>query len=191
MRLLIVSDLHGSTESAAMTTHLARSLQPDACVLLGDVLYHGPRNPLPQTYNPHEAARLLSEMPAPMLALRGNCDAEVDTALLPFPLVENAWLFIDDLRILALHGHTLSLDAALRQGVAPGTAILSGHTHIPAAHSAEGLHWWNPGSISLPKENHPRSYGLYEDGQFTVLDAEGRPFLRHRPDKFGAGNTTP
>lgn len=180
MRLLIASDLHGSPGSAAFVLEQAHSMQPDACLLLGDLLYHGPRNPLPADYAPAETARLLGNIPVPLMALRGNCDAEVDSMVLSFPLVERAWLFADGLRILALHGHTLPKQPPF-PGIAPGSVVLFGHTHVPVAHSAHGLHFWNPGSLTLPKEGTPPCYGWLENGVFSVRTRQGEEYLRHAP----------
>ena len=183
MRLLIASDLHGSLESLHFLEDRIRELSPDMLVLLGDLVYHGPRNPLPPGY---DTPGLLHDMPdlaamrPPITAVRGNCDAEVDVNLLPFPMPESAWLDVEGLRIFACHGHHLP-EVPPIPGLAAGTVILRGHTHVPRGETLDGLHFWNPGSLSLPKQGFPRSYGLYEDGVFRVLDMEGREILRHRP----------
>ena len=158
MRLLIASDLHGSLESLRFLLGQARELQPDLLVLLGDLVYHGPRNPLPEGYAP----------------------AEVDLALLPFPVTENDWINADGLRIFASHGPHLPERPPL-PGMPQDTVILRGHTHVPRGETLDGLHFWNPGSLSLPKGGSPRSYGLCEDGAFRVLDTHGREVLRHQP----------
>lgn len=179
-RLLIVSDLHGSPESVSIMEQAIHELRPELCVLLGDVLYHGPRNPLPPGYLPRDVARMLGELPIPIMAVRGNCDAEVDLALLPFPMPERLWLRAGKLSILALHGHTL-LQGPLVPPPPPGSVILSGHTHLPVAETRDGLHWWNPGSITLPKQGFPRSYGFFAQGEFQIMDMHGHTFMRHRP----------
>ena len=181
MRLLIASDLHGSLDSLHFLEGRIQALAPDMLVLLGDLVYHGPRNPLPPGY---DTPGLLRDMPGlaamrtPITAVRGNCDAEVDVTHLPFPMPESAWLDVDGLRIFACHGHHLPEMPPI-PGLPLGTVILRGHTHVPRGETAGGLHFWNPGSLSLPKQGFPRSYGLYEDGVFRVLDMEGREILRH------------
>ena len=183
MRLLIASDLHGSLDSLRFLCDTARRLAPDMLVLLGDLVYHGPRNPLPGGYDTRavlDELDRLNHLPCPVTAVRGNCDAEVDIMLTPFAVSENAWIEADALRIFASHGHRLPETPPL-PGFAPGTVILRGHTHIPRGESLDGLHFWNPGSLSLPKGGSPRSYGLYEDGCFHVYDMEGREVLRHWP----------
>lgn len=183
MRLLIASDLHGSLESLHFLHERAGALRPDMLVLLGDLVYHGPRNPLPAGYDTPGMLRDmpdLTALPAPVTAVRGNCDAEVDVVHLPFPMPENAWIDVDGLRIFACHGHHLPETPPL-PGMPAGTVILRGHTHVPRGESMGGFHFWNPGSLSLPKQGFPRSYGLYEDGVFRVLDIQGREVLRHAP----------
>ena len=183
MRLLIASDLHGSLDSLRFLCDTAQRLSPDMLVLLGDLVYHGPRNPLPGGYDTRsvlEELDRLNHLPCPVTAVRGNCDAEVDIMLTPFAVSENAWIEADALRIFASHGHRLPENPPL-PGFAPGTVILRGHTHIPRGESLDGLHFWNPGSLSLPKGGFPRSYGLYEDGCFHVYDMEGKDLLRHWP----------
>lgn len=111
MRLLIASDIHGSLAAVRSLRAAAERLNPDMLVLLGDILYHGPRNRLPEEYAPAEAAlrfrEWLAERSLPLMCVRGNCDAEVDAMMLPFPLAESAWLFADGAHIFAMHGHGL------------------------------------------------------------------------------------
>lgn len=183
MRLLIASDLHGSIESLRFLVEKARQMEPDMLVLLGDLVYHGPRNPLPEGYDTRLVMREmpdLTELPCPVTAVRGNCDAEVDLGLLPFPVVDTTWLDADGLRIFVSHGHHLSENPPC-PGFKPGTVFLRGHTHVPRGETLGGLHFWNPGSLSLPKSGFPRSYGLYENGLFRVLDMQGKEVLRHTP----------
>ena len=180
MRMIIASDIHGSQESAALLRSEIRNREPGLVVLLGDLLYHGPRNPLPSGYTPPQVVDILSDPGAPLLAVRGNCDAEVDQFVLPFHLAESAWLFVDGLRMLALHGHQLPPEPPFPK-VAPGTVVLSGHTHIPLAEKRGDIFHWNPGSTSLPKGGWPPSYGLYEDGEFRVLTFDGKVLLRNKP----------
>ncbi len=180
MRLLIASDVHGSPERALFLCEKAASWQPDMVVFLGDMLYHGPRNPLPFGYKPRDVADILKEMPAPIVAVRGNCDAEVDLLLLPFAVEDSAMLCVDGLRMLCTHGHHLPPEPPFK-GVERGMVLLRGHTHIPVATSMDGVHIWNPGSTTLPKAGFPPSYGLYEDGEFRVMSIAGKELLRHRP----------
>lgn len=179
-RFVIASDLHGSVERTAFLCERVRELQPDALILLGDMLYHGPRNPLPDSYKPMDVADLLTEMDTPIIAVRGNCDAEVDLVVLPFPVPRSAWVYADNLRILACHGHDLPIDPPFEH-IPAGTVVLRGHSHVPVGFSMGGVHVWNPGSLSLPKRGYPPSWAIYEQGEFRVLDMQGTTILSHKP----------
>lgn len=181
MRLLIASDLHGSLESLDFLRERAAALKPDLLVLLGDLVYHGPRNPLPSGYDTLGVLDTFAAVDCPLVAVRGNCDGEVDLNLLPFATAENAWLSVDNLRVFASHGHLLPDVPPMPARFPQGTVFLRGHTHIPRGETRDGYHFWNPGSLSLPKGGSPRSYAVYEDGCFRVLDMQGREVLRHWP----------
>ena len=112
--------------------------------------------------------------------MRGNCDAEVDLMLLPFAVEDSAVIAADGLRIVAQHGHHLPSRPPI-PGVRPGDVVLSGHTHIPRGETVDGVHFWNPGSTTLPKGGFPASYGLFEAGAFRVFGLDGRLLLEHRP----------
>lgn len=179
-RLVIASDLHGSVERTAFLCERVRELQPDALVLLGDMLYHGPRNPLPTGYKPMDVAGMLAAVDTPLMAVRGNCDAEVDLVTLSFPVPHSAWLYVDNLRIFACHGHDLPLEPPFDH-IAAGTVVLRGHSHVPVGFSMGGVHVWNPGSLSLPKQGYPPSWAVYEQGEFRVMDMQGKTLLTHKP----------
>lgn len=182
MRLLIASDLHGSMPALNFLRKKCEELNPDTLVLLGDLVYHGPRNPLPEGYDTRE---MLSAMPefetikCPIIAVRGNCDAEVDVRQMPFMMPENAWIEVDGLKIFASHGHHLP-NVPPMPGLPQGTVILRGHTHVPRGETIDNYHFWNPGSLSLPKGGFPASYGIYENGVFQVLTKDGNEILRHQ-----------
>lgn len=183
MRILIASDLHGSLSSLRFLLDRAKDMNPDMVVLLGDLVYHGPRNPLPQGYDTISVLETMPNMTslqAPVCAVRGNCDGEVDVSLLPFPMTREAWLNVDNLEIYACHGHRIPANPPI-PGIKKGTVVLRGHTHIPRGETIDGIHFWNPGSLSLPKGGSPRSFAIYENGLFRVLDMEGKEVLSHRP----------
>jgi len=173
MRLLIASDLHGSAAQAARLREAIEKTAPEAVVLLGDLLYHGPRNPLPEKYAPAETAGLLDNLGRPVLAIRGNCDAEVDQLVLPFHLAESAWILAGERPILAVHGHELPENGGGMK-VPEGVIVLFGHTHRPAAEKRGANRYWNPGSAALPKDGLPPSYGFYENGRFEARSFDGR-----------------
>ena len=194
MRLLVASDLHGSPEAAAFLRRRCEELLPDMLVLLGDYLYHGPRNPLPSSYGPPSVVSVFADFDTPIVAVRGNCDAEVDQMVLQFPiLADYCVLPCGERLIYATHGHVYNLQQLPPlhghhlpscppiPGVRPGDVVLSGHTHIPRGETVDGVHFWNPGSTTLPKGGFPASYGVFEAGAFRVFGLDGRLLLEHRP----------
>ena len=158
MKLMIASDLHGSAYYTRLLLEAMDREQPDRLLLLGDILYHGPRNDLPREYAPKQVISLLNPRRNRLLCLRGNCDAEVDQMVLEFPvLAEYGVLLVDGLTIYATHGHK-HLDIPLP----PESLLLCGHTHIPAIRR-EGTHYYvNPGSVSIPKEGSAHGYMVLE-----------------------------
>lgn len=168
MRLLIASDLHGSPEAAAFLRRRCEELLPDMLVLLGDYLYHGPRNPLPSSYGPPSVVSVFADFDTPIVAVRGNCDAEVDQMVLDFPcMADYALVEADGHELYLTHGH-LDLAPQLR----PGSALLSGHTHVKTLDERDGMLFVNPGSTSIPKDGSA-SYAVYEHGAFTLKDLDG------------------
>lgn len=164
MKLLIASDLHGSAYWTEKLFELAEQLQPDRILLLGDLLYHGPRNDLPRDYAPKQVIPMLSAWQDRILAVRGNCDAEVDQMVLPFPiLAEYALLAADDLELYLTHGHHASPKAL--PALKAGTVFLSGHTHVKMDEVVGGIRCLNPGSVSIPKDGS-HSCLILEDGVF-------------------------
>ena len=177
MRLVIASDIHGAAESCERLMRAVDELEPDRLVLLGDILYHGPRNDLPDDYAPKRVIALLNEYAANIVAVRGNCEAEVDQMVLSFPVMADyCALAVDGHVIYATHGHTRGEDAP--PPLMPGDVLLCGHTHVPCCHRHEGFTYVNPGSVSIPKHNTPHSYAILEDGLMTWVDLEGGVFDR-------------
>lgn len=170
MKLLIASDIHGDIESAEILINVFNKEKCDKIVLLGDILYHGPRNDLPGRYAPKEVISLLNKYKDRILAVRGNCDTEVDQMVLEFPiLADYAILSLDGLTVYATHGHNYNTKTP--PPMANGDILLHGHTHVIRAEKfSEENTYINPGSITLPKENCPRSYVVYEDRKFTFYN---------------------
>ncbi|KAA9000950.1 phosphodiesterase [Paenibacillus spiritus] len=172
MKLMFISDIHGSRHWLEKALAKADEERPDRLVFLGDFLYHGPRNPLPEGYDPQGVAKLLNERSAELLGLRGNCDAEVDQMLLAFPMMgDDIQLWADGRRIFATHGHVFGMEAL--PPLNAGDIFIQGHTHVPVADIREGIYVLNPGSISLPKENYLNSYGILEPSGFAVKGFDG------------------
>ncbi len=180
MKLLIASDIHGDLDSLAKVLDAYKNEGADKLLLLGDLLYHGPRNDLPKTYAPKEVIKLLNENKDKILAVRGNCDTEVDQMVLDFPiLADYAYLSLDGLSVFATHGHKFNLSSLppLRHG----EILLHGHTHVlTATEFGDGNLYLNPGSAAIPKENNPRSYMVYENREFTVKDFDGNVIFTKR-----------
>ena len=168
MKLMIASDIHGSAFYCKKLLEAFKNEQADKILFLGDILYHGPRNDLPEGYAPKEVIAMLNGIKEYILCVRGNCDTEVDQMVLEFPVLnEQIFLCIDDTEMLAVHGHKTF------PAVKAGTVVLSGHTHIPKLEEKDGVTFMNPGSVSIPKENSPHSYIIYEEGKFTWKNLEG------------------
>ena len=172
MKWMIASDIHGSAACCEKLLAAFGREQADRLLLLGDLLYHGPRNDLPQGYAPQEVIAQLSGVKDKVFCVRGNCEAEVDQMVLPFPVLADYCLLEQKGRVIfATHGHHYNLEnPPLLQ---PGDVLLHGHTHIPAKDNSLGFWYLNPGSVSIPKENSPHSYMTLEDGQFLWKDLDG------------------
>ena len=172
MKWMIASDLHGSAKYCRQMVEAFEREGADRLLLLGDLLYHGPRNDLPLGYAPKEVIAQLSGVKDKVFCVRGNCEAEVDQMVLPFPVLADYCLLEQKGRVIfATHGHHYNLEnPPLLQ---PGDVLLHGHTHIPAKDNSLGFWYLNPGSVSIPKENSPHSYMTLEDGQFLWKDLDG------------------
>lgn len=168
MKLAIASDIHGSAIWCARLIEAIEAERPDTIVLLGDLLYHGPRNPLPDGYAPAEVAGMLNRYTDRIVAVRGNCDAEVDQMMLDFPCLGDYALIFDGTRRLFLtHGHVHQPDDPPK--LPEGSAFVYGHTHVRRNELVGGIQLVNPGSIALPKDG-TRGYAIYENGTFELRE---------------------
>lgn len=165
MKLVVISDVHGSAKWCREALRVVEEQSPDKVVLLGDLLYHGPRNPLPDEYDPAEVARMLNGIASQVVAVRGNCDAEVDQMMLDFPCMADYALVMDGTRQLyCTHGHLWSPESL--PPLPEGAAFLYGHFHVKKNELLDGVRLFNPGSAAIPKDGS-HSVGLYEDGVFS------------------------
>ena len=172
MKLLIASDLHGSAHYCRELLEAYDREQADRLLLLGDILYHGPRNDLPEEYAPKAVATMLNERKKDILCIRGNCDADVDQMMLGFPvLADFAFLYADGLRIYATHGHVFHPDHL--PPLQPGDILLFGHTHVPFREKRRDILCLNPGSVSIPKQHTKHSYMTLEKGVFEWKTLDG------------------
>jgi putative phosphoesterase len=172
MKWMIASDLHGSAYYCRKMLEAFEREGADRLFLLGDLLYHGPRNDLPREYAPKEVIPLLNEKKEKLLCVRGNCDAEVDQMVLEFPvLADYAVLPVGQRLIYATHGHIYHVKNL--PPLAPGDVLLHGHTHVPAwTEFGQGNLYLNPGSVSIPKENSPHSYMTLEGNTMQWKELE-------------------
>mgnify|MGYP004470754619 CR=1 FL=1 len=172
MKWMIASDLHGSAYYCHKMLEAFEREGADRLFLLGDLLYHGPRNDLPREYAPKEVIPLLNGKKEKLLCVRGNCDAEVDQMVLEFPvLADYAVLPVGQRLIYATHGHIYHVKNL--PPLAPGDVLLHGHTHVPAwTEFGQGNLYLNPGSVSIPKENSPHSYMTLEGNTMQWKELE-------------------
>lgn len=165
-KLLIASDIHGSALYCGKLLERIGAERPDRILLLGDLLYHGPRNDLPEGYAPKQVIPMLNGLRDRLLCVRGNCDTEVDQMVLDFPiLADYAVLALGRHTVLATHGHHFGEDAPPPH--CAGDLLLCGHTHVPACRDHGDFVYLNPGSVSIPKQGSPRGYMVWQGDTFT------------------------
>ena len=165
MKLIIASDIHGSAFWCGKLMKLIEAEQPDRILLLGDLLYHGPRNDLPRDYAPKQVIPMLSRYSEKIIAVRGNCDAEVDQMVLPFPcMADFSQLYAEEKLLYLTHGHHQSPENL--PPVPKGSIFLSGHTHVKLDEVRNGIRCLNPGSVSIPKDGS-HSCLIYNNGEFS------------------------
>ena len=163
MKMMVASDIHGSAFWCRKLMERFEAENPDRLLLLGDLLYHGPRNDLPDGYAPKEVAAMLNAISDKLLCVRGNCEAEVDQMMLNFPVMAEYCILYDGTReIFATHGHKFGKDNPPK--LPEGSILLCGHTHVTADDDCGTFRYLNPGSVSIPKNGTPRGYIVLENG---------------------------
>ena len=170
MKFMIASDLHGSEKWTGKLLDAFERERAELLVLLGDLYYHGVRNPLPEGYAPLGVANLLNAHKERLLVLRGNCDSEVDLCVSEFPTVQNARLFADGRHFYFCHGHNECFEHP--PALPAGSAFCQGHTHVAVCEKHGDLFFLNPGSVSLPKGGTPRGFALVSDGEICLKRLE-------------------
>lgn len=169
MKYMFASDIHGSAYYCRKMLEAFHKEKAERLVLLGDILYHGPRNDLPKEYAPKEVIALLNEYKDKIYAVRGNCEAEVDQMVLNFPVMADyCILSIDGRTFYATHGHVYN--ESHLPPLQKNDILIHGHTHVLKAESMDGYILLNPGSVSIPKEGNPPTYAVLENGLFTIKD---------------------
>lgn len=179
MKYFIASDIHGSLKHAESLFKAFERERADKILLLGDLLYHGPRNDLPEGYAPKAVIELLNKHKDYILCVRGNCDTEVDQMVLDFPIMADYAVFSqDDVIVYATHGHHYGESNPPK--LCGGEILLCGHTHIPKCEMKQGFVYMNPGSVSIPKENSWQGYMIWEDASFIWKDLSGNVMMDYQ-----------
>lgn len=172
MKLMIASDIHGSEYYCRQMLDAYAKEKADKLILLGDLLYHGPRNDLPKDYAPKAVIKMLNERKKEILCVRGNCEAEVDQMVLEFPvLADYGIMYLEKRMIFFTHGHIHNEENLPM--LQKGDILLHGHTHVPVMADRGDYIFLNPGSISIPKEDSAHGYLIYENNTFTHKDLSG------------------
>lgn len=169
MRILIASDIHGSIKYARRVAELMEIEKADRLLLLGDLYYHGPRNPLPEEYDPKEVANLFNSIKDKLMVVKGNCDAEVDEMISDFNLEAEIRMKIGNKRFFFTHGHHINKDKLPEDT----DVLVYGHFHTGFIEEVDGIICMNPGSTTLPKNDTPHSYGIIDDGLLQVKKLNG------------------
>ena len=178
MKWLIASDIHGSAYYCEKLLEAYKREGADKILLLGDVLYHGPRNDLPEGYAPKKVIVMLNELKNEILCVRGNCEAEVDQMVLEFPvLADYAILMVEKKMIFVTHGHVFNNNNL--PPIKPGDILLHGHTHVPVCEEYATHNYMNPGSVSIPKENSPHGYMTFDGEKFEWKNLEGEVYKEY------------
>lgn len=169
MKLMFASDIHGAADCCEKMLKCFDEEKAERLFLLGDILYHGPRNDLPVDYAPKKVIAMLNERRQQLFCVRGNCDTEVDQMVLEFPIMaEYALLYLDGRTVFLTHGHKFNNDNPPQLN--DGDILLHGHTHVQVIDESRRYTYMNPGSVSLPKNGMPKSYMIYEDGEFALRE---------------------
>ena len=170
MKIMIVSDIHGSGYYADKIKEIVEKEKPEKLILLGDIYYHGPRNDLTQEYNPMHVAEILNSMKEIILCIKGNCDAEVDEMISDFKFNDELEMCIDNMVFMFTHGHKYNMDNLPKKNI---DVLVYGHFHTGFIKKENGIYFLNPGSISLPKENTKHSFMILENGTIYLKDIDG------------------
>ena len=177
MKFMIASDIHGSAYYCEKLLEAYKKEGAERLLILGDILYHGPRNDLPKQYNPKAVIAMLNDIKENLLCVRGNCDTEVDQMVLDFPILADYCIFpIGNRLMYATHGHVYNKTNPPKMKA--GDILLNGHFHVPAFEEFGEYIYMNPGSVSIPKENSQHSYMILENNTFVWKNLDGKEYLR-------------
>ncbi|MBE6730610.1 MAG: phosphodiesterase [Ruminococcaceae bacterium] len=178
MKYFIASDIHGSAYYCEKMLEAYKEEKADKLILLGDILYHGPRNDLPEGYAPKKVIEMLNPLKDEIICVRGNCDAEVDQMVLNFPIMADyALLPVGKKTVFITHGHKFNKENL--PAIKKGDILLHGHTHVPVCEEYENFTYINPGSVSIPKENSGHAYMTLEGNEFVWKTFKGGEYKRY------------
>lgn len=180
MKYMVASDIHGSAYYCRKLMEMYQIEKPDKLLLLGDILYHGPRNDLPKEYNPKEVITMLNTLKDDILCVRGNCDAEVDQMVLDFPIMADyCILSIEERMVFVTHGHRYN--ESFLPPMKENDILLHGHTHIPVKEKINNSNmiYINPGSVSIPKDNSEHSYMIIENNNILWKNLDGKIYMNY------------
>lgn len=172
MKYLVASDIHGSLEGALAIAEKIEKKMADKVILLGDILYHGPRNPLPEDYNPMKVAENLNKISEKIIAVKGNCDSEVDQMVLNFMLNDSAIVEVGKKSIFLTHGQHVSPEKPAK--VSENTVVLYGHFHKICKNIVENITYINVGSIGIPKDGTVKCYSILDENGLNVYDLKDK-----------------
>ncbi len=179
MKLFVASDIHGSKFYCEKMLEAFYTEKADKLILLGDILYHGPRNDLPKDYNPKAVIEMLNKEKNKIICVRGNCDTDVDQMVLDFPILSDySFVLTDENTLFLTHGHKYSKDNL--PPLNKGDVFLYGHTHIPEFKKINDIYVVNPGSVSIPKENSKNGHLIIENSTYTFKDISGSTLSQHK-----------
>lgn len=178
MKIMFASDIHGSAYYCRKMLERYQKENPEKLILLGDLLYHGPRNDLPREYAPKQVISMLNGIKEELLCVRGNCEAEVDQMVLEFPVLADYMVMFEAGRMFFItHGHIYNKENLPM--LKKGDLLIHGHTHIQAMEDCGDFVYINPGSVSIPKAGNQHSYMMYEDGTFTICNLDGESIMSY------------
>lgn len=172
MKVLVISDIHGSSFYAKKIKEINKKEEPDKIIVLGDLYYHGPRNELTQEYKPMEVAKILNSLKEKLIVIKGNCDSEVDQTISEFDFKENVEININGYNVFLTHGHKYNMDRLPPLGIKMDI-MMYGHFHEGFIIEEDGIIFANPGSISLPRGNSKHSYLIFTDKELILKDVDG------------------
>lgn len=178
MKIMFASDIHGSAYYCRKLLEQHQKENPEKLILLGDLLYHGPRNDLPKEYAPKQVISMLNGIKEELLCVRGNCEAEVDQMVLEFPVLADYMVMFEAGRMFFItHGHVYNKEHLPM--LKKGDLLIHGHTHIQAMEDCGDFVYINPGSVSIPKAGNQHSYMMYEDGMFAIRNLDGEAIMSY------------